>query len=169
MVKEPGWYLLYTKSKHEKKISALLNQKEIPSFLPLNKVLKQWHDRKKMIEEPLFPCYLFVFIETSYKYFECLECNGVLAFVRLGKQIAQVKESLIRQLKSIVENVRDIEISYRNYQSGQSVTITSGPLAGVSGIVVASDSQNKILVKVELLNRSLVVNYPEECLSNLVN
>lgn len=52
MINKSGWYVLYTRSRHEKKISSMLDQKKITSFLPLNKVVKQWTDRKKIIEEP---------------------------------------------------------------------------------------------------------------------
>jgi transcriptional antiterminator RfaH len=162
MINTPSWYVLYTKSRHEKRIASILNQKKIPAFLPLNRKLKQWHDRKKIVEEPLFPSYLFVFLESIPRYFDCLENDGALYFVRTGKYIVPVKEALIEQLKTIVCNTRDIEVSSGYIQPGQHVTIVNGPLTGVSGEVMACHNKNKIVVKVELLNRNLIINIPEE-------
>ena len=57
---EKTWYALYTKSRNEKKAHSALVSSGIDSFLPLIKNLKQWSDRKKWVEEPLFRSYLFV-------------------------------------------------------------------------------------------------------------
>lgn len=162
MIKTTGWYVLYTKSRHEKKIANTLSQKGISNFLPLNKVIKQWHDRRKLVEEPLFPCYLFVFLESNNDYYECLECSGAFTFVKSGKQIASVRDTQIAQLRTITDNVRDIEVTDHFIQPGENVVITNGPLTGVSGEVVAINNKSKIIVKIETLNRSLIISLPGE-------
>ncbi len=161
MIKSNAWYLIYTRSKHERKVATFLEWKNIESFLPLNKVIKQWHDRKKLIEEPLFPSYLFVYLKTADDYFECLNCDGALTFIKTGTQVAIISQSLINQLQTVVNNVKNIEVSTARFTAGQQVTITEGPLTGVSGKIVTADRKNKIIVNIELLDRSLIIDVPE--------
>lgn len=65
-----------------------------------------------------------------------------------------------------MDNSKDIEVSHKQYQSGEKVMIHKGPLSGVSGEVVMVDGKSKIIVKVELLNRWLIVNCDEDIVSN---
>ena len=64
----PNWYAVYTKPRSEKKLADRLNEHGIEAYLPLRKTLKQWSDRKKMVEEPLITSYVFVNI-TNENYF----------------------------------------------------------------------------------------------------
>ena len=57
-----GWYLIYTKPHHEKKVYTRLLERNINAFLPLTKRLRSWNDRKKYIDEPLFPSYVFIYL-----------------------------------------------------------------------------------------------------------
>jgi len=168
MIKSNAWYLIYTRSKHERKVATFLAWKNIESFLPLNKVIKQWHDRKKLIEEPLFPSYLFVYLKTADDYFECLNCEGALTFVKTGAQVAIVSQSLIDQLQTVINNVKNIEVAGSCFTAGQQVTITEGPLTGVSGKILKADKRNKIIVNIELLDRSLIIDVPDYQLVNFI-
>lgn len=158
MMKKNEWYLIYTRSKHERKVATFLDWKNIKSFLPLNQVLKQWHDRKKLIEEPLFPSYLFVYLQTVDDYYECLNCEGVFTFVKTGNEVVTIKQSLIDQLQILVNNVQNIKVSGSQFIPGQMVTIIDGPLAGVSGKIITANKKNSIIVNIEMLDRSLTVD-----------
>ena len=61
-----GWYLIYTRPRHEKKVFLQLTEMKVRSLLPTTKKLRTWHDRKKYIDEPLFPSYIFVYLEDKY-------------------------------------------------------------------------------------------------------
>jgi len=71
------WYAVYTKSRTEKKLTGRLNEKGIESYLPLRKTLKQWSDRKKIVEEPLISSYVFVNIQNS-RYYDVLNTQGAV-------------------------------------------------------------------------------------------
>ena len=60
MFEEKKWFVVYTKSRCEKKVADLLTKKGIENYCPLNRVQKQWSDRKKIILAPLFTSYVFV-------------------------------------------------------------------------------------------------------------
>ncbi|MBC8342565.1 MAG: UpxY family transcription antiterminator, partial [Bacteroidetes bacterium] len=60
MDKVPKWYAAYTKSRNEKKVSERLSEQAVEHYLPLHKILKQWSDRKKWVEEPVFKSYIFI-------------------------------------------------------------------------------------------------------------
>ena len=73
-----NWRVLYTKSRQEKKVAACLTEKGIKNYLPTIKTLKQWSDRKKMVEEVLFKSYVFVNLsETSNKSRSVIHCSSV--------------------------------------------------------------------------------------------
>src|SRR5260221_3796633 len=101
------WYAVYTRPRWEKKVNALFAEKGIESFCPLNKVHKQWSDRVKLVEEPLFKSYVFVHVPRDEQA-EVRLVNGVLNFVYwLGKPavIKQVEIDRIKRFLNQHENV----------------------------------------------------------------
>ena len=80
----PQWYVVYTLSKHEKKVEKLLERKNIESYLPKRTIIRQWSDRKRKVEAPLFPNYLFVHIHPR-EFWKVLSTNGVIRFVCTGR------------------------------------------------------------------------------------
>ena len=65
---EKKWYVIYTRPRWEKKVASLLQAKAIEHYCPLNRVMKQWSDRKKIVLEPLFKGYIFVKVKESVRY-----------------------------------------------------------------------------------------------------
>jgi len=74
------WHTLYVRSRFEKKVFTALTEKGIEAYLPLQKTLRQWKDRKKCVQEPLFRSYCFVRV-TRQTYYECLTVPGVVKYV----------------------------------------------------------------------------------------
>ena len=98
MEKQKKWYALYTKPRWEKKIDAQLKKKGVVRWCPLQKIEKQWTDRKKLIEEPLFRSYVFVHIDDS-ETTKVKSTDGVLNFVfYLGKP-AVIREEEIDMIQ----------------------------------------------------------------------
>jgi transcriptional antiterminator RfaH len=75
-----AWYVIYTRPRHEKRVVEHLAQLNIETFLPCIVTLRKWHDRKKYLEVPLFPSYVFVYLKTAQEYFDSLN----------GKKIAHI-------------------------------------------------------------------------------
>ncbi|HYD20274.1 MAG TPA: UpxY family transcription antiterminator, partial [Flavipsychrobacter sp.] len=131
-----GWYVVYTRSHHEKKVAFGLSQKDIRYFLPTVKALRTWNDRKKYISVPMFPSYVFVYINDKRDYFSTLDTYGVLYYVKTGKEITRVSDQVIDNICLVVEGGNDIEVSAEYFRPQQQFFIQQGPLTGLSCEVV---------------------------------
>ncbi len=159
-----NWYLIYTRPRHEKKVHARLCEINIHSFLPTRKVLRVWHDRRKFVSEPLFPSYVFTYLNTIEDYYKAINTEGALYYVKFGKEVATVSEAVINNLKLVVSQTQDIEVTENQFQQGQWLVIKNGAFTGLSCEVVQCDSKQKVLVRVDLLKRNIILTVPEEYL-----
>jgi len=164
-----GWFVIYTKPHHEKKVTEQLSKVEVESFLPTIKTLRTWWDRKKYVDLPLFPSYVFVNLKNVQSYFTSLHIEGILCYVKLGKEIARVSESVIDNIKLIIEHPKELEISYEYFQPGNILLVKEGPFTGFHCEIVEFKGKQKILVRIDLLNRSILLNIPVEHLSRYVS
>lgn len=102
------WFVIYTKSRSEKKVHSRLQEAGVESYCPLNKVLRQWSDRKKLVEEPLFRSYVFVHIAKNEQR-KVLDIPGVVCFVHwLGKP-AIVREKEIEIIRKFLDEYENLE------------------------------------------------------------
>jgi transcriptional antiterminator RfaH len=159
-----GWYLIYTKPRHEKKVYTRLTEVKINSFLPTTKVLRSWHDRKKYVDEPLFPSYVFIYLDDMKAYYEGIDIEGSLYYVRTGKEIARVEDSVVNDIRLISDRSRDIVVSGDQIQAGQKMIISKGALTGLSCEVVEYNNKKMLMVRVDLLQRNVLVTLPAEYL-----
>src|SRR6186713_504092 len=150
-----GWYLIYTKPRQEKKVHTRLTEKNVNALLPTKKTLRTWHDRKKYVDEPLFPSYVFIYLTDMQKYYEGIDAEGALYYVRCGKEIARVSKSVIDNIILIADGSNDLEVSQSHFQPGRRLVISQGALAGLSCEVVQYNNKQKLLVRVDLLQRNL--------------
>jgi transcription antitermination factor NusG len=157
-----GWYVVYTKPRHEKKIAIGCSERGLRNYLPTVKRIHKWHDRKKLIEEPLFPSYVFVYLDDMEHYYEGLNIKGVWHYVRSGKEIARVNEKTVEDVRVLVEKGADVEVSSATFQKGQRLTISQGPLTGLSCEMIQLNGKEKLLVRVSLLQRTLLATLPSE-------
>lgn len=150
----PSWYAVYTKPKWEKKVAELLTRKNIEAYCPLNKVVKQWHDRKKTVEEPLFTSYVFVCISAAQKAEVC-KTVGVLNFVHwLGKP-AVIRAEEIDAIKDFLKYYSNIRLEKTEVCLNDTVRVQSGPLESREGKVLEVQ-QRVIKVSIPSLGYSLV-------------
>lgn len=163
----PGWYLLYTRPKHEKKVAHLLTLKNIYVFLPTHGTIRQWNDRKKFIREPLFPSYTFVYINNMKEYFTGQDIDGVVGYVKFGNTPARVDETVVNSIKIITESNADLAIYYNQFDKGQTLIIQEGPLKGVSCEMIEHKGREKALVRVALLQRSIILDIKAAQLSHV--
>jgi transcription antitermination factor NusG len=163
-----GWYVIYTGPRKEKKVADELFEKSITHFLPLIKTARQWHDRKKIIYAPAFPSYLFVYLNKQSEYRDILDIEGVHYYVKFGKVPAIVKPEVIDQIRLVI-NSDNVIVSSAYFEVGEKLVIQEGPLTGLHCEMIKSDGKNKILVRVNLLNRNILVDVPVVYLSKLVS
>src|SRR5436190_8702342 len=128
---EKVWHAVYVKSRTEKKVGLTLSEQGLENYVPLVKTMRQWSDRKKMVELPLLHGYVFVNI--SGKEMEAVQqTKGVVSFVRSEKKIATIRQSEIDRLKQLVDLGYQMEITAigREYHEGDKVKIVAGVLKG---------------------------------------
>ena len=160
-----AWYVVYTYPKAERKVCDRLNEVGINSFLPLHKVVRQWSDRKKKIEVPLFPNYVFVYIALQGQY-EVLSVKEIVRFISFEGKPTVVPEIEIESLKSILTS--NVEIYKEcSYKPGTPVKVVSGTFSGVIGTFVREDSKCRLLVQVKALNQTISVSLPIDCITEV--
>lgn len=121
-----SWYAVYTRPRWEKKVAELLAKKRIEHYCPLNKVLKQWSDRKKIVEEPLFSSYVFVRVADADKW-RIKEIDGILNYVYwLGKP-AQIPNHEIETIKRFLNEHESVQLKPLSLKTNDQVRILSGP------------------------------------------
>lgn len=148
------WYVLYTMPQHEKKIAIYLTKQGIEYYLPLIKRKRKWSDRIKIIDFPLFPGYIFLYISYTGEHLRALQYPGALAFVRKKGAPADIAEETINSLKIMVERSKDVRSEIDdNFPPGQEVQVRFGPLKGVTGVVVRIKNKSRLYIRVPLLNR----------------
>lgn len=167
MEEDKKWYALYTKPRWEKKIHASLIKKNIESWCPLQKIEKQWTDRKKIIEEPLFKSYIFVHIDLTEKV-RVLQTDGILNFVHYLGKPAIIRDEEINLIKHYLleKDVKISLISKEGYEASTRIRVNHGVFMGKEGTVL-KNAKKKIFVKLESLGQVMVVEFPVEYLSHL--
>ncbi len=163
--KEKNWHALYVASRQEKKVFEKLQKKNIEAYLPILKTMRQWSDRKKMVEMPLLNGYVFVKIDITQNE-KTLQTPGVVNFVRAEGKIAKVREVEIDRLKQLIELGYQMEANgvKRTYKEGDKIKITSGALRNIEGFVVENKEGRYIDVLLESIGQSIRVKLPEEIL-----
>lgn len=165
-----NWHVLYTKSRQEKKVRDRFAQEGIECYLPLEKKLRIWSDRKKWIEEPLFRSYIFVYIDiTDYnEYLKVLQTEGVVHFVRIEKKPVKVQEELIeaiRQYEKMGEFISEEE--EKQLKVGDSVEIVRGSLKGLFGTLVEFGRKRKVRIMLEAVRQSIYLTVPKSYLKKI--
>lgn len=157
-----GWYVIYTRPRHEKKVATELTDEKIDYYLPVRKEVRRWHDRNKLVDVPLFPSYVFVRLNSLKDYYEGLKINGALQYVRVGKELARIQEKVIHDMQLLIDHSEGLEVSSAYFQPGQMLLINQGALTGMACEVIELNNKQKILVRIHLLQRSLLMTLPSD-------
>lgn len=148
-----SWYVVYTKPKWEKKVAELLHKKDIEHYCPLNKVQKQWHDRKKIIMEPLFNSYVFVRASLQqHSYIKAVP--GIVSFVHWLGAPAIVRDEEIETIKCFLQEHSVVRVEKIKVNINDTVKIMQGPLMHREGKIVQVTNN---MVKVELPSMGYVL------------
>ena len=160
------WYPIYTRSRAEKKTQQLLEQKQIKTYLPLKKVVKQWSDRKKVIEEPLIKSYLFIYISAK-EYSDVLMCAGVSRFIYFSGKIASIPEKQLTDLRLLLANSADLELIEHDISLGEKVLIKAGPFKGIIAELVSLKSKKSLVLRLEQIGYAIHIRTSMEFIEPL--
>jgi transcription antitermination factor NusG len=149
------WYAAYTCVRHEKLVGRQLDERRIEHFLPLYRSVRQWKDRRKEIDLPLFPGYVFVRVAVQERL-RVLQLPGVVRFVSFNGAPAILPGQDIETLRSGL--ARHIYAEPHPYlRVGRRVRVVRGPLMGVEGIVFRKKDRLRIVISIDVIMRSIAV------------
>lgn len=128
------WTAFYTKPRSEKKSADKLEANGFEVYCPTRTVLKQWSDRKKKVIEPVFTSYLFAKVDEQSRI-EVLKNPGIVSSVRwLGRPV-RIRDREIQEIRTFLGEFPSAELVQENFQFGDEIGVSSGPLAGQNGII----------------------------------
>lgn len=135
----------------------LLNEKGIEAYVPIRRVLKQWSDRRKFVDEPVIRSYCFVKVN-NMNYFDVLNTQGAIRYVWFSGGPASIPDRQIDILKAITGADMEVECLPDHFRPGKKVKINSGPLIGISGELISVSSRKKVIIRIEQLKQVLTLS-----------
>jgi transcription antitermination factor NusG len=145
MQKRKIWYALYTKQRWEKKVAELLTEKKIENYCPVNKVYRKWSDRKKLISEPLFSCYVFVQVDETEQSL-IRSTPGVINFVYWLNKPAVIRPEEIQAIREFMHEYEYVQIERIPVKPNDTVRIVNGILEGQKGQVISINKRTAKLI-----------------------
>jgi transcription antitermination factor NusG len=157
---EMKWYAAYTSANHEKKVHEQLELRTVESFLPLYETVRRWRDRRMRLQLPLFPGYVFAHIALQDRL-QVLQVPGVVRLVGFNGQPAALPDEDIDGLRrGLMSGV--LAEPHPFLTVGRRIRITSGPLAGREGILLRRKGSLRVVLSIDLIERSLAVDVAQE-------
>ncbi|MGO9340096.1 MAG: transcription termination/antitermination protein NusG [Terracidiphilus sp.] len=149
------WWALYTRHQHEKTVAEMLCAKGFEVFLPLYQSKRRWNDRVKMMSLPLFPGYLFVRGRNGRRTYEVMT-PGVHKILSIGEEAALIPDIEVQAIRRTVEGPLRVE-PHPYLKCGDKVRVKRGTLEGVVGILVRRKNLCRLVLSVDMLERSVGV------------
>ena len=144
-----AWYVLYTKPKNEKKVAERLTAAGYKVYCPLHKVKRQWSDRVKIIEEPLFKGYLFIQVE-DHKRDQVFSFPGTVRYLFWLRRPALVRDAEIKTIQKWLGEYAHEDIDISDILPGNYVRITSGPFTGEQAVLLDKTNKKAVVQLKEL-------------------
>jgi transcription antitermination factor NusG len=153
---EPRWYAAYTRSRHEKSVADMLQRKQINTFLPIYETMRRWRNGDHRVQLPLFPGYAFVHIALRDRL-DVLKVPGVVRLVGFDGMPTALEDEEVESLRQALS--AGVKAAPHPYLTvGRRVRITSGPLASQEGILVRRKGSLRVVLSVDLIQRSILVD-----------
>jgi transcription antitermination factor NusG len=149
------WYATYTKARHEKWVEGQMRRSGIECFLPTYTSIRRWKDRRKQLQLPLFPGYVFVRIASTERL-RVLRMAGVVEFVTFHGKPATLPEPEIENMRNTL--CRNIHAQPHPFlKAGRRVRVRQGPMQGVEGVLVRNKDSFRVVLSIELIMRSIAL------------
>lgn len=159
------WYALYVRPRHEKAVCSQLEAKRQEAFLPLYRSRNKWADRWKTVSLPLFPGYVFCRFDIAHRS-SIMAASGIVDIVRVGSEPAAVEAAQIDAIRLIVNSANFVE-PFPHLVKGDRVVMQGGPFSGLSGTLMEVRNSLRLVVSVELLCRSVLVEIDRDWVAPL--
>jgi transcriptional antiterminator RfaH len=164
LINDYQWFAVYTRSRTEKKACDELVKKGFNCYLPMLKVLRQWSDRKKWIETPLFNSYLFVYISPQ-EYRQVLQIQGLVRFITFEGKAVPIPPQQIEAIKTFLGQGAPTYLETEmKFESGSPVEITRGAMMGLTGILLRVAGKHRVKIEIDCVGQSLIIDIPKSSL-----
>jgi len=161
------WYAIYTKPRWEKKVHALLAEKKIEAYCPLNKVRKKWSDRMKTVEEPLFKSYVFARV-TEEEQTKVRMTAGVMNFVYWNGKPAIIPAKEIETIRKFLNEYENVSAEPIQLKEDGRVTIRQGLFMNQEAKILKIEG-NRVKVVIESIGYTLIASMDKKNLSTLTH
>jgi transcription antitermination factor NusG len=155
----PRWYAAYTNARHERRVAQQMRERDIEYFLPLYRSVRNWKDRRKELEMPLFPGYVFVRFGARDRL-RVVTSPGVVQLVSFGGMPVPLSDAELEALRKGLSCRARLE-PHPYLKVGRRVRVHGGPMAGVEGILVRRKEKFRVVLSIELIQRSVAVEVHE--------
>jgi transcription antitermination factor NusG len=157
---EPQWYACYTRARHEKVVDRLLQERGFETFLPLVARESRWKDRKKMVDWPLFPSYVFGRFRLIDAHL-VVATPGVAGVVKTNGRPARIEVEELENVRRLAHALAggNVEVEQRPFLAeGEWVEVMDGPFRGVRGIVVEHRNRRRVLIGLRAIGQALEID-----------
>jgi transcription antitermination factor NusG len=152
------WCVVYTRPNSERKTLDKITKMGVEAYLPLHKVVRQWNDRVKKMEVPLFPNYVFVRVDEAIRV-ALFSIKEIVNYVSIEKRPVVVREKEISLIKKVLSV--EVDVTVEDYfLDGMEVMIESGRFAGLHGRVIRRNGGSRLLIRVDGIMKSFSFNIP---------
>jgi transcription antitermination factor NusG len=158
------WYAVYTRSRYEKRVVEEMCENGLEAWLPLQKTFRQWKDRKKWVEVPLFNSYVFLHTKECLLKKVVSEATGAVCAVSFLGYPAIVQDEQIENLKLLLDSSEKFEVSLDEFSYGNPIEVYRGPLRGMRGTFVNYKGKKRVMMQIDAINQFLYVDINPACL-----
>ena len=151
----PRWYAVWTRSRHEQVVRSQLDERQIVAFLPTLTKWSRWKDRRKQVEVPLFPGYVFAQFD-AHTRLAVLKCSGVVSVVSFNGEPVPIPDHEIEGIRTLVSSTLPYD-PCPMIKTGAMVEVVHGPLKGVVGRLTRKGSQARLVLSVDLIGQAVSV------------
>jgi transcription antitermination factor NusG len=166
---EPRWYACRTRARAEKQVDRLLFRRGLQSYLPLVEREQQWADRKKRVEFPLFPGYLFARFPMA-RFLEVVETAGLVGVVGGRARPTPVREEELEAVRRFVMGIETTGLIPEPVdwlEPGVPVQVMGGPFQGMRGTLLETRGRGRVAVRLTAIRMALSVELDRASLKGL--
>ncbi len=160
-----NWHVVYTRSRAEKKVYADLTAGHIECYLPLQKQLRCFGQRRKWVDAVLITGYCFV-RPGRRDYERVLQNSNVVSYVFFNHKAALVPDTQIEAMRQLLrQSAFGVEVSRESFRPGRRVVVMDGPMAGLTGELLDEHGKNRFLVRVDAIHTVFMADIPAKYLT----
>lgn len=169
-IKKPvsHWYAVYTHSRAEKKVDKRLKEAGVETFLPLQKTLRQWSDRKKLIDKPVISSYIFVKV-VPREFLTVMKTEGVVKIITIEGKPVKIPEHQMMNLRILCNSDADVVVNENIYLKGDMVEVIYGSLTGLKGELIRVGRKHKVVIRILEHGMNLTVDITAAAIRKLKN